>query len=107
MIVLGAYPIHHAEGPYRIEDTFKLRHAAGIYTVFGNPEDPNGSCVDVGQSKNVRKRIENHDRTQCWEEAGYNKLWIAVIYTSLSGLDMIEQDLIRQLNPVCGQHFRP
>lgn len=96
---------YQAEGPY--EDVNNLQDRSGVYIILtkSNVGDSRWTVVDIGESKGVRSRVENHDRADCWKRQNKGRLGVAVIYTpnqQQSGRMAIEQELRAQFNPVCG-----
>lgn len=72
------------EGPYSsLED---LRSLPGVYAVLCRKGRGAVFLVDVGESYDVRRAVENHGGTQCWRENCGGDLALAVLYTpDLSG----------------------
>lgn len=56
---------------YEFEDfyssTDKLRNQSGVYVVICDKPD-SYKIVDVGESSEIKDRIENHDRKDCWKD---------------------------------------
>lgn len=50
------------DGPY--SDRNSLRDEAGVYIVLNGY--PNADVLDVGESQNIRTRLNNHEREPCW-----------------------------------------
>ena len=66
------------EGPY--SSTVSLQSRAGVYAIID--DKGNGmNLVDVGESSDVKARIENHDRKGCWDRHHIGTLKVAVLYT--------------------------
>lgn len=90
------------EGPY--SNTNQLEDRSGVYfiTWYKNNEY---YPIDVGESKNVKTRIETHDRKDCWDENCNGQLMAAVYYTpnkQQQGRMEIEQDIRCNYNFPCG-----
>ena len=99
-ITIGDYPF---EGPYK--STSNLLDRAGIYAILTLKTNGKYSVVDVGESANVKTRVENHDRKDCWRRNS-NNIVLAAYYTpnlQQSGRMMIEQDLRDRYNAPCGE----
>lgn len=97
MTKIGKYTF---EGPYRSADY--LKDLAGVYAILAS----NGFPIDIGESANVKTRIENHDRVDCWRRNGGGVLAVAVLYTpnhQQQGRMAIEQELRQLYNPPCGR----
>ena len=67
------------EGPFA--DTFSLKNLPGIYVILGNNGGDNWEVVDVGESDDVRRRVENHDRKKDWQQQKLATLAVAALYT--------------------------
>lgn len=99
MVTIGRYSF---EGPYT--NTGYLQDKSGLYAII---DDRSNSLivVDVGESANVKSRVENHERESCWTRNRIGILKVAVLYTpglQQAGRMQIEQELRGQFNPVCG-----
>lgn len=68
------------EGSYT--STSSLRSQSGVYAVLCQREGRN-YVIDVGEAGDVKQRIENHDRKNCWSRncAAPRRLAVAVLYT--------------------------
>ena len=61
--------------------------------------------LDIGESANVKTRVENHDRDLCWYFFRQGEIVYAAYYTPhmhQAGRIIIEQELRDMYNPVCG-----
>jgi hypothetical protein len=99
-IKIGSY---NFEGPYA--DTSHLRNEGGIYGILDQRSGGQFHVVDVGESDGVRSRVENHDRSECWNRNRQGNLTVAVYYTpglSLQQRRSIEAALREQYSPACG-----
>lgn len=99
-IKIGGYDF---EGPFT--DTSKLRSEQGVYSILDHRPDGKYIVVDVGESEDVRSRIENHDRSDCWNRNRQGTLTVAVLYTPGRSGDRrraIESALREQYSPACG-----
>jgi hypothetical protein len=99
MVTVGRYCF---EGPY--SNTTYLQDRSGVYVIL---DDRSGSLivVDVGESANIKSRIENHERGNCWTKNRIGTLKVAVLYTPglhQVGRIQIEQEIRDQFNPACG-----
>lgn len=94
-----------AEGPFT--NTDGLREQAGVYVILTrNGNAQNWNVVDVGESHALRSRVENHDRSDCWNRNNQGTLAVAAIYDStlISGNRFgVEQELRTQFAPDCGE----
>ncbi len=91
------------QGPYKSTD--QLENRSGVYVIVcanGNGYEP----VDCGESANVRSRVDNHDRADCWTRNSRGMLMVAVYYTphlQSSGRVAIEQEIRREYAFPCGK----
>ena len=56
---------YNFEGPY--QSTSNLRDNAGVYVILDHINNQY-FLVDVGESSEVKSRVDNHDRSDCWEK---------------------------------------
>jgi hypothetical protein len=98
-IEIGRY---NFEGPF--QGTSSLEARSGVYAILthnGMAYDP----VDVGESAQVKTRVETHDRADCWRQHAAGPLAVAVLYTpglQQAGRRAVEQELRQQFNWPCG-----
>jgi hypothetical protein len=95
---------YHFEGPYT--STGDLRHAAGVYVILDHRLDHKWWVIDVGESEDVRTRIENHDRKSCWQRHRQGTIGVAVLYTPgwmPEHRRQLESRIRREFNPPCGE----
>lgn len=91
------------EGPYRTTD--KLKDKSGVYAILCLSNEKYYP-VDVGESSEVKSRVENHDRQSCWKRSCNSTLVVAVLYTphlQQAGRREIEQKIRNQFDLPCGQ----
>lgn len=67
------------EGPY--SDIDKLKCQAGIYLIICRKGNKN-SIIDIGESDNIKIKIENCDKKIWAKYANYGKITVAVHYTT-------------------------
>lgn len=98
-IPIGRYT---ADGPYI--NTTGLRHASGVYVILGGSTGATKlDVVDIGESEDVRGRVDSHDRVPCWRRQGHATLSAAAIYCNERERMMIERELRKQFDPPCGR----
>jgi hypothetical protein len=98
-ITVGKYTF---EGSYTSTD--KLEDRSGVYAIHCKRDDKY-YLVDVGESSEVKSRVENHDRKDCWAQNCSGTLTISVYYTpqlQQAGRMQIEHEIRNQYNPPCG-----
>ncbi|GAB6166183.1 hypothetical protein JCM19992_21830 [Thermostilla marina] len=99
-IRIGQYTF---EGPY--SNTAQLDDRAGVYAILCS-HDGKYDVVDVGESAQIRTRVENHDRKDCWQWNCAGTLMVAAYYTphlQSAGRVSIEQEIRARYNPPCGE----
>jgi len=92
-------------GPF--SGTQPLLHQSGIYVILTRGALPGSQwqVLDVGESGNLRSRIENHDRHSQWMAHSQGQLSVAALYTYGLPEDkrrLLEQSIRQQYQPVCG-----
>ena len=90
------------EGPFTSTD--RLQDRSGVYVVLCKNGDK-WTIIDVGESAEVKTRIENHDRSDCWVKNCTSNLAVAVLYTPNKmqpGRKEIEAKIRGRFNPPCG-----
>ncbi len=98
-ITIGKYTF---DGPYT--DTASLDGGSGVYAVLGRSgQAANSPVVDIGEARDVRERVENHDRKECWRRQGHATLAFAVLYCDANARTRIEAELRKEYNPPCGK----
>ena len=98
-IQIGSYTF---EGPH--SNTGSLRNAAGVYVILCAGQN-NYTVTDVGESGDVKTRVDNHDRADCWKRNCSTQLSVAVLYTPNLSEAMrraIESEIRTQYRPACG-----
>jgi hypothetical protein len=93
------------EGIYSLPS--HLEEEPGVFVVICQKYEKN-EIVDIGESDNVKSRVENNERSNCWRRNCESSLAYAVLYTS----DLTEKerrDIVYELrdeyNPVCGREL--
>ncbi len=88
-----------------VSDPSQLKSRSGVYVIWCK-SDGNLSVLDVGESQNVRERVMNHDRSDCWIRNCTGTINYSATYTpnktEFERL-FIEQDIRGQTNPPCGE----
>jgi len=80
-----------------------LRNVAGVYVIWCKIGD-SWKVLDVGESGEVRERVVNHDRADCWEEHCSGTIYYAAAYIDDENVRLILESKIRQeTNPPCGE----
>ena len=87
------------DGPYSTPDL--LANRAGVYAVLCL-SNGNYTVIDIGESGNVRERLQTHDRKDCWGKNCEGTLYYAAHYNA-ENRHTIEQFLRKTFNPPCGE----
>jgi hypothetical protein len=89
------------EGTY--SDTASLRNRSGTYVILTTTLDLR-TILDVGESSDVKYRVENHERADCWRKHANGKpIQYAVRYAPDGDRQRIEQAVRQRHNPPCGE----
>lgn len=95
---------HTFDGPHTTTDPIEDR--SGVYAVHCRIEDKY-HLVDVGESAQVKSRLDTHDRKDCWKDnCQRGTLTYSALYTpnlQQPGRKEIEQKLRDQYSPECGK----
>ena len=97
---LGGYTF---EGPYA--DVMGLQNRSGVYAILCENQGQH-TVIDIGESADVRTRVESHDRRDCWTSNCSGRLMAAVLYTpnaQQAGRVEIEQELRGLLKQPCDE----
>jgi len=94
---------YNFEGPY--SNTGSLEDRSGVYVILC---EKNGELylIDVGESSEVKRRVDTHDRKECWEKNCSGTLEYAVYYIEhgkKSSRVEIEQDIRDNYDIPCGK----
>ena len=92
------------DGAYQSPDSLEAK--AGVYVVWSRC-DEEWTVLDVGESEDVRSRIKNHDRKDCWEEHSPCEIYYSAVYTiepQKTARTEIEQRIRRLAKPPCGDY---
>ena len=82
-----------------------LESRSGVYVIWCKSGDT-WKVLDVGESHDVKERVQNHDRANCWQRNCNGTLYYSVTYTphlQQTGRKEIEQKIRQIENPPCGE----
>jgi len=99
-INIGKYTFN---GPF--SDSSKLSPNSGVYAIHCKRNDKY-YLIDVGESHDVKDRVEKHDRKACWTKECKDTLTYSEFLTpnkQQSGRKKIEKEIRDQYNPPCGK----
>ena len=92
-------------GPY--DSTTSLEDRSGVYAILTPTSADRYIVIDVGESSQVRTRVETHDRKRCWQRnATPSGLRYAAYYTPRlrqAGRKAIEVKIRSEYDPPCGK----
>jgi hypothetical protein len=91
------------EGPYA--NTTPITSHSGVYAVLTRRLRSGGdySIVDIGESRNLRNRLDDHDRRDCWVQNSAGELAYAVYYCDEAARMNIERRLRGTYRLPCGE----
>lgn len=81
-----------------------LESRSGVYVIWCKSGE-NWTVLDVGESHDVKNRVLNHDRSDCWNRNCTGTIYYSTTYTpnlQQAGKKEIEQYIRSQTNPPCG-----
>lgn len=96
-IDVGGYSF---EGPY--DNTGSINDESGVYAIHDH-RDNEYYIIDVGESKEIKSRVETHERKDCWNEKKKGSLTVSAIYADKENREKIEQKIRSKLNIPCGE----
>ena len=90
---------------YHLEGAFKnpsdLPPGAGVYVIWCK-DGKTWVVLDVGESEDVRERVMNHDRADCWKKHCSGEIWYSATYdTNQQTRRRIEQHIRKEGNLPC------
>lgn len=94
---------YYFNGPF--STTGELEDKSGVYAILCRKDDEL-HFVDLGESSEVRTRVEDHDRKDCWEENCNRNLRYAVYYIEHGKKPSrveVEQDIRGKYHIPCGE----
>lgn len=91
------------EGAYLTADS--LESKAGVYVIWCKSGD-NWNVLDAGEAVDVKERVANHERVNCWTQNCQGTIYYSAIYTpnlQEAGRREIEQRIRDLTHPPCGR----
>jgi hypothetical protein len=101
MIIPFEYWGYQFEGAYTSPDSLKSR--SGVYVIWCENKGK-WTVLDVGESDNVKERVKNHDRTDCWSRNCSGTIYYSATYTpnlQQAGRMKIEEKIRQLADPLC------
>ena len=88
-------------GPYSSPSV--LYSEPGVYVILCKTND-SYKVLDVGESGNMKERVENHDRKDCWKKNCKS----TIVYAEMKEADedrrkKIEKTIRNKTDPPCGE----
>lgn len=93
-ITIGGYIF---DGPFSSPDSLQSR--SGVYAI----PDWYGAVVDIGESGDLRARVENHERKECWNRQTSSRWQVAAFYCDAPTRMRVEKELRDRHKPPCGK----
>lgn len=82
------------------KDTLINDFIPGVYCVSQHSEEGDATPVYVGESDNIFRHLENHEKQACFDDHAYNA--VAICRTANAETRRAaQQDLIKALQPPC------
>ena len=93
------------EGVFSSPD--QLPPGQGVYVIWCRISKSDWKVLDVGESDDVRDRVMNHERSDCWRRNCTAEIRYSATYTPGSTENArrnIEAHIRNQVNVPCGEH---
>ena len=85
------------KGPFSSADS--LLPQSGVYAILATDK----TVIDVGESGDVRDRVKNHNRKNCWRNNKRASSPFVAYYTNKAERMKIEKLIRSRRNPPCGK----
>jgi hypothetical protein len=99
--------VHVSDGTYSFNgpftDTEDLDRKSGVYVISTKEGDGKHKVLDVGESDDIRSRIDNHDRKECWSRHKLNGIYVSAYYCGESRRMTVEAEVRSAQKPSCGK----
>lgn len=83
--------------------TGPVKKLSGVY-VIADCRAQGDYLLDVGESGNLRNRLDGHDRKDCWKSNCIGTAKAAILYTNEANRKRVADEIRDRLNPTCGVH---
>lgn len=97
-ITIGNYSF---DGPFSSSSSLQSR--SGVYAILGRNGAGGWKVVDIGESGDLRNRIDGHDREACWNRQTSSSWSVAAYYCDEPTRMRVESALRSQYDPPCGK----
>lgn len=94
---------HDFDGAYDSPDHLQSR--SGVYVIWCKSGD-SWTVLDVGETADVKERVSQHDRANCWSRNCSGTIYYSATYTPnlhQAGRMEIEKMIRNSTNPPCGE----
>ena len=89
------------EGPFTSVDS--LESISGVYVIHYRNSQGKYSRLDVGESEDVKDRVENHDRKDCWKRNANGVITVSAYYCDENERVRVEKIIRDRSNLACGE----
>jgi hypothetical protein len=89
------------EGPFTSTDS--LKSLSGVYVIHYKNNNGKYTRLDVGESEDVKDRVETHDRKECWDRNAHGDITVSAYYCSENERMRVEKIIRDSLNLPCGE----
>jgi hypothetical protein len=88
-------------GPYLAVGMLEAK--SGVYLISTKVPTGTHRVLDVGQSGDVRARVEHHDRAPSWSKLKQDGLYASALYCDEPTRMRVESELRGYFGPPCGE----
>ncbi len=93
---------YNFEGPFKSTTNFKDQ--SGVYVILcKNAGNNEYEVIDVGESGQIKTRVEDHGRENCWKERCLNLEFAAYYITGENARRNVEKEIRQEYTPPCGE----
>jgi len=89
------------EGPFTSTDS--LKKFSGVYAIHYKNNEGKYTRLDVGESEDIKDRVETHDRKDCWSKNARGVITVSAHYCSENERMRIEKIIRDNSNLPCGK----
>jgi len=91
---------HQFDGPHTSNNT--LPAVSGVYIITTLAPNNRHTVIDVGESRNIKDRVTNHDRSDQWRANAQQGLYAWALAANETERMLIEKAHRIAYSPVCG-----
>lgn len=89
------------EGPFT--STSSLKNLSGVYVIHYRNNDGKYTRLDVGESSDIKDRIETHVRKDCWSRNAHGEITASAYYCNENERMKIERLIRNDSKLPCGE----